>query len=67
MIVAATPEIAALAKAALKGCKAEPAICLNNVGLQVAEAVTPGGVGAAGVRLSEMCHERVQGFGCRIT
>ncbi|HHX0693476.1 TPA: VENN motif pre-toxin domain-containing protein [Yersinia enterocolitica] len=49
MIVAATPEIAALAKAALKGCKAEPAICLNNVGLQVAEAVTPGGVGAAGV------------------
>ncbi|HDL7330069.1 TPA: hemagglutinin repeat-containing protein [Yersinia enterocolitica] len=49
MIVAATPEIAALAKAALKGCKAEPAICLNNVGLQVAEAVTPSGVGAAGV------------------
>ncbi len=49
MIIAATPKIAALAKAALKGCKAEPAICLNNVGLQVAEAVTPGGVGAAGV------------------
>ncbi|EOI7353560.1 VENN motif pre-toxin domain-containing protein, partial [Yersinia enterocolitica] len=49
MIIAATPKIAALAKAALKGCKTEPAICLNNVGLQVAEAVTPGGVGAAGV------------------
>lgn len=48
MIVAATPEIAALAKAALEGCKAAPAICLNNAGLQVAEAVTPGGVGAAG-------------------
>ncbi|WP_261370066.1 VENN motif pre-toxin domain-containing protein [Yersinia aldovae] len=48
MIVAATPEIAALAKNALEGCKAAPAICLNNAGLQVAEAVTPGGVGAAG-------------------
>jgi len=48
MIVAATPEIAALAKTALEGCKAAPAICLNNAGLQVAEAVTPGGVGAAG-------------------
>ncbi len=45
MIVAATPD-----KAALKGYKAEPAICLNNVGLQVAETATPGGVGAAGVR-----------------
>lgn len=45
MIVAATPEIAALAKAALKGCKAEPAICLNNVGLlkpqRLAELVLP--------------------------
>jgi filamentous hemagglutinin len=48
MIVAASPEIAAAAKAALEGCKAAPTICLNNAGLQVAEAVTPGGVGAAG-------------------
>ncbi len=47
-IVAATPEIAALAKAALEGCKVAPRICLNNAGLQVAEAVTPGGVGVAG-------------------
>lgn len=38
----------AAAKAALEGCKAAPTICLNNAGLQVAEAVTPGGVGAAG-------------------
>ncbi|MFQ1900749.1 hypothetical protein ACK34W_05335 [Aeromonas veronii] len=30
------------------GCKAAPVICLNNAGLQVAEAVTPGGIGAAG-------------------
>ncbi|CNI82227.1 putative hemolysin [Yersinia rohdei] len=40
MIVAATPD-----KAALKGCKAEPAICLNNVGLlkpqRLAELVLP--------------------------
>nr|WP_253260253.1 VENN motif pre-toxin domain-containing protein [Pectobacterium odoriferum] len=48
MIVGATPEIVAAAKAALEGCKAAPTICLNNAGLQVAEAVTPGGVGAAG-------------------
>ena len=48
MIVAATPEIAALAKTALEGCKTAPTICLNNAGLQVAEAVTPGGKGAAG-------------------
>ncbi|WP_249213362.1 MULTISPECIES: hemagglutinin repeat-containing protein [unclassified Tatumella] len=48
MIVGATPEIVAAAKAALEGCKAAPAICLNNAGLQVAEGVTPGGVGAAG-------------------
>jgi len=41
----------AAAKAALEGCKAAPTICLNNAGLQVAEAVTPGGVGAALVRL----------------
>ncbi|WP_448511448.1 hypothetical protein [Photorhabdus laumondii] len=48
-IVAATPEIAAMARAALEGCKAAPTICLNNAGIQVAEALTPGGVGAAGV------------------
>lgn len=48
MIVGATPEIVAAAKAALEGCKAAPTICLNNAGLQVAEALTPGGVGAAG-------------------
>ncbi|WP_337264894.1 MULTISPECIES: VENN motif pre-toxin domain-containing protein [unclassified Serratia (in: enterobacteria)] len=48
LIVAASPEIAAAAKAALEGCKSAPAICLNNAGLQIAEAVTPGGVGAAG-------------------
>lgn len=38
----------AAAKVALEGCKAAPVICLNNAGLQVAEAVTPGGIGAAG-------------------
>jgi len=48
MIVGATPEIVAAAKVALSGCKSAPAICLNKAGLQVAEAVTPGGVGAAG-------------------
>ncbi|MDF7680574.1 VENN motif pre-toxin domain-containing protein [Enterobacteriaceae bacterium ESL0689] len=48
VIVGATPEITAAAKAALEGCAASPVICLNNAGLQVAEAVTPGGIGAAG-------------------
>ena len=48
MIVGAMPEIVAAAKAVLEGCQAAPAICLNNAGLQVAEAMTPGGVGAAG-------------------
>ncbi|NXZ89347.1 hemagglutinin repeat-containing protein [Serratia fonticola] len=48
LIIGATPEIVAAAKAALEGCKAAPAICLNNAGLQVAEGITPGGVGAAG-------------------
>ncbi|MFD0709653.1 hypothetical protein [Photorhabdus akhurstii] len=47
--MAATPEIAAMARAAMEGCKAAPAIGLNNEGIQVAEALTPGGVGAAGV------------------
>lgn len=47
-LIGAPPEILAAAKAALEGCKAAPAICLNNAGLQVAEVVTPGGVGAAG-------------------
>ncbi|MEN3753901.1 VENN motif pre-toxin domain-containing protein [Mangrovibacter sp. SLW1] len=49
MIVGATPEIVAIAKTALEGCKSAPLVCLNNTGLQVAKAVTPGGVGAAGV------------------
>ncbi|MER2472148.1 hypothetical protein [Photorhabdus laumondii] len=47
--MAATPEIAAMARAAMEGCKAAPAIGLNNEGIQVAEALTLGGVGAAGV------------------
>jgi filamentous hemagglutinin len=48
MIVAATPEIAAIARAALANCKMALAICFNNAGLQVAEAVTPGGIGVGG-------------------
>ncbi len=47
-IIAATPEMLALAKAGMEGCKSAPTICLNNIGLQLGEAVIPGGSGAGG-------------------
>ncbi|WP_159565323.1 hemagglutinin repeat-containing protein [Budvicia diplopodorum] len=47
-IIAATPEMLALARAAMDGCKTNPAYCLNSVGIQVGEAVIPGGTGAGG-------------------
>ncbi|WP_127526468.1 hypothetical protein [Budvicia aquatica] len=47
-IIAATPEILAIARAAVEGCKVNPVYCLNQTGIFTAEAVAPGGVGAAG-------------------
>jgi filamentous hemagglutinin len=47
-IAAATPEMYAATQAALQGCKTNPMYCLNSAGIQVGEALTPGGTGAAG-------------------
>ncbi|MBK0035810.1 hemagglutinin repeat-containing protein [Erwinia sp. S43] len=47
-IVAATAEVAVLARAVLAGCKSTPMICLNDAGIATAEALVPGGVGAGG-------------------
>jgi filamentous hemagglutinin len=46
LLAAATPEIAAAAKAAIQACAGSVVLCLNNVGIQVSEAIVPGGVGA---------------------
>lgn len=47
-IVAASAEVAVLARAALAGCQSAPIICLNEAGIMAAESVVPGGVGAGG-------------------
>ncbi|MBK1425295.1 VENN motif pre-toxin domain-containing protein [Yersinia pseudotuberculosis] len=46
LLAAATPEIAAAAKAAIQACAGNVVLCLNNVGIQMSEAIVPGGVGA---------------------
>ncbi|KYP88252.1 adhesin, partial [bacteria symbiont BFo2 of Frankliniella occidentalis] len=43
-----TPEIAASAKAAIQACAGNVVLCLNNAGIQLSEALVPGGVGAGG-------------------
>nr|WP_223271391.1 VENN motif pre-toxin domain-containing protein [Buttiauxella sp. B2] len=48
MLAAATPEMAAAAQAAIQGCAGSIVLCLNNVGIQMSEAIVPGGVGAGG-------------------
>ena len=48
MLAAATPELAAAAKIAIESCVGNAVLCLNNAGIQVSEAIVPGGVGAAG-------------------
>lgn len=40
---AASPEIAAAAKAAIQTCAGNVVLCLNNVGIQMSEAIVPGG------------------------
>ncbi|WP_223811685.1 MULTISPECIES: VENN motif pre-toxin domain-containing protein [unclassified Pantoea] len=48
LLAAATPEIAAAAKAVIQACAGNVMLCLNNAGIQMSEAIVPGGVGAGG-------------------
>jgi len=48
LLAAATPEIAAAAKVAIQACAGNVLLCLNNAGIQMSEAIVPGGVGAGG-------------------
>ncbi len=48
LLAAATPEIAAAAKVAIQACTGNVVLCLNNAGIQMSEAIVPGGVGASG-------------------
>ncbi|MEN4631654.1 hemagglutinin repeat-containing protein [Pantoea agglomerans] len=48
VLIAATPEIAAILKAGIESCSGALALCINNLGLQTSEIIVPGGVGAGG-------------------
>lgn len=48
LLAAATPEIAVAARAAIQACAGNVVLCLNNAGIQMSEAIVPGGVGAGG-------------------
>lgn len=48
VLIAATPEIAAILKAGVKSCAGALALCINNLGLQASEIIVPGGVGVGG-------------------
>lgn len=48
LLAAATPEIAAAAKAVIQACAGNVVLCLNSAGIQMLEAIVPGGVGAGG-------------------
>ena len=48
VLIAATPEIAAILKAGIESCSGALALCINNLGLQASEIIVPGGVGASG-------------------
>ncbi|MGC6388928.1 hemagglutinin repeat-containing protein [Ewingella sp. S1.OA.A_B6] len=48
LLIAATPEIAAILKAGVESCAGALALCINNLGLQASEIIVPGGVGAGG-------------------
>lgn len=47
VLAAATPEIAAAAQAAIQACAGNVVLCLNSAGIQVSEAIVPGGAGGA--------------------
>jgi len=48
VLIAATPEIAAVLKVGVESCAGALALCINNLGLQASEVIVPGGVGAGG-------------------
>ncbi|MEN4636267.1 EndoU domain-containing protein [Pantoea agglomerans] len=48
VLIAATPEIAAILKAGIESCSGALALYINNLGLQTSEIIVPGGVGAGG-------------------
>ncbi len=48
LLAAATPAIARMEQVALQTCKDELYICLHNIGIQLSEAIVPGGIGAGG-------------------
>lgn len=48
LLAAATPEIAAAAQTAIQACAGNVVLCLNRAGIQMSEAIVPGGVGAGG-------------------
>ncbi|HEY1846803.1 MAG TPA: hemagglutinin repeat-containing protein [Buttiauxella sp.] len=48
VLIAATPEIAAILKTGVESCVGALALCINNLGLQASEIIVPGGVGAGG-------------------
>ncbi len=48
VLAAATPEIAAAARAVIAACTSNAVLCLNNAGIMASEAIVPGGVGAGG-------------------
>ena len=48
VLIAATPEVAALLKTGVESCAGVLALCINNLGLQASEIIVPGGVGAGG-------------------
>ncbi|WP_198672883.1 hypothetical protein [Photorhabdus sp. CRCIA-P01] len=49
ILIAGSAEMATAGRIALEGCKANPALCLNNVGIFVADAVAPEAAVGTGV------------------
>ncbi|WP_338016065.1 DUF637 domain-containing protein [Photorhabdus laumondii] len=49
ILIAASAEMATAGRVALEGCKTNPALCLNNVGIFVADAVAPEAAVGTGV------------------
>ncbi|WP_323840642.1 hypothetical protein [Photorhabdus africana] len=49
ILIAGSAEIATAGRVALEGCKTNPALCLNNVGIFVADAVAPEAAVGTGV------------------
>uniref|UniRef100_UPI00038A0356 endonuclease toxin domain-containing protein n=1 Tax=Photorhabdus temperata TaxID=574560 RepID=UPI00038A0356 len=49
ILVAGSAEMAAAGRIALEGCKTNPALCLNNVGIFVADAIAPEAAVGTGV------------------